>query len=141
VMAASAASPKQLPQGAEGVLVVDDNPAVAAITSKVLERAGYRVEVCPSGADALARVSRDPESVSLVLTDQTMPGMQGLELAQALANAGYRMPVMLLSGRAHEFAHVQQVNVSQVLNKPVMPSDLLHCVREVLDAGNITKVN
>ncbi|MEY8842279.1 response regulator [Cribrihabitans sp. XS_ASV171] len=77
------------------VLVVDDLPVNRALLCKQLGQLGVRVTACASGAEALERMGRD---VDLVLSDHNMPGMDGLELAEALSCAGWgAVPFVLLS--------------------------------------------
>jgi CheY-like chemotaxis protein len=67
------------------VLVVDDEPLVAAVVARYLEQAGMRVRVAASGADALRAMENGAAGVRVVLTDLRMRGMSGLELARELA--------------------------------------------------------
>jgi hypothetical protein len=68
------------PAHGETILVVDDEPAVLAITARMLRRNGYRTLEAANGADALGLL--EAEDCQLLLTDQIMPGMTGTQLAQ-----------------------------------------------------------
>ena len=59
------------------LLLVDDEPALADLLKKYLERLGYEVEACLTPADALQCFEADPSRYALVLTDLTLPGMSG----------------------------------------------------------------
>ncbi|MDQ3070378.1 MAG: ATP-binding protein [Acidobacteriota bacterium] len=74
--------------GRETVMVVDDSEPVLALTSRILDRAGYTVLTAPSGNWALSVAQRHPDTIHLLLTDVMMPGMPGPQLARALAPRG-----------------------------------------------------
>ncbi|WP_191970828.1 hybrid sensor histidine kinase/response regulator [Methylobacterium soli] len=79
------------------VLVVDDDPLVLMNTAAMLEDLGHAVLEASSGEQAL-RVLRRSESIDLVITDQMMPGMTGLQLIEALQAEHAALPVILASG-------------------------------------------
>lgn len=91
------------PPAARGatVLVVDDEPAVRAVTVRTLERGGYRVLEAHDGLGALAVVEREGPP-SLVLTDLTMPGLGGAALALQLRERWPALPILLMSGYSAE---------------------------------------
>ncbi len=81
------------------VLLVDDDPMVAASTAAMLEQLGHRVLVAPSGALALDVIRLEP-TIDLVITDHAMPGMTGIELAERLREMRPALPVILATGYA-----------------------------------------
>jgi PAS domain S-box-containing protein len=81
------------------VLVVDDDPLVAAGTVMMLEDLGYRTAGAASGDAALRRLAEAP-AIDLVVTDHAMPGMTGLELAERLRRERPGLPVVLATGYA-----------------------------------------
>ena len=83
---------------ARGVLLVDDDPMLRDLARRMLERLGHRVAVVASGAEALDVLSRDASSVSILVTDLTMPGMNGLELIEAVQTRLPQMPIVAISG-------------------------------------------
>ncbi len=87
------------PEGGGTVLVVDDDPLVAAGTAALLEDLGYRTIVTASAWEALARLAEGP-GIDLVVTDHAMPGMTGLELAERLRRERPGLPVVLATGYA-----------------------------------------
>ncbi len=82
-----------VPDGLRRVLVVDDLDANRLILQRQLEQLGLAVICCSSGAEALEHI----DEVDLVLTDHNMPEMDGLELTEAIYNAGSTVPVLLLT--------------------------------------------
>lgn len=84
---------------AQTVLVVDDEAAVLRLTTRLLERAGYRVLAAPSGAEALKLLKERRRAVQLVVSDVRMPEMGGVELVSQLLAAGIDLPVLFMSGQ------------------------------------------
>jgi PAS domain S-box-containing protein len=82
----------------ERVLYVDDEEAIVLLTKRLLERHGYRVTGYSNPRAALAAVQADPEQFDLVVTDYNMPGLSGLELAEALKALRPALPVLMISG-------------------------------------------
>lgn len=120
--------------GHEHVLVVDDDPMVAAVTRRVLERFGYRVTVHTSSADALALLRRDPGPYDLVLTDYTMPQLTGMDLARAVHHVRPDLPILLTSGLGDvpSLDERQTHGIRELLMKPVSPRDLGSAIRRAL---------
>ncbi|ARO57420.1 hybrid sensor histidine kinase/response regulator [Methylorubrum zatmanii] len=80
------------------VLVVDDDPLVLMNISAMLEDLGHEVLEATSGQQALRILRRSAETVDLVITDQIMPGMTGVQLIEAIRAAHAELPVILASG-------------------------------------------
>jgi signal transduction histidine kinase/CheY-like chemotaxis protein len=89
------------PGGRPGILLVDDDPLVRTATRRLLERMGYEVEEAESAEEALlalARLEADARLPGLVLTDRTMPGMDGIALAREVNTRLPALPVVLVTG-------------------------------------------
>jgi PAS domain S-box-containing protein len=117
--------------GTEDVLVVDDEPAVRDVVSRMLDAAGYRAKCAASGPEALTMLT-DPSAarrVALILLDVSMPGMPGRELRERLRELAPEARVVYFTGYAYEAADADDA----VLQKPVTQTRLLSTVREVLD--------
>ena len=82
----------------ERVLYVDDEEAIVLLTKRLLERHGYQVTGFNDPRAALAAVQAAPEHFDLVVTDYNMPGLSGLELAEALKALRPTLPVLMISG-------------------------------------------
>ncbi len=119
VAPSAAASPSAAtPRGAmpsRRVLVVDDDPLVLASTAAMLEDLGHRVIEAGSARDALG-VLRAGTPVDLVVTDQMMPGMTGVELATEVEGLRPGLPILLASG----FAELSEAEAARLprLSKP-----------------------
>lgn len=84
--------------GREQILFVDDEELLADVSKEMLERMGYAVTVHTSGSEALAVFMEDPDRFDLVITDQTMPGMTGIELARQILAVRPALPIILCTG-------------------------------------------
>ena len=120
------------------VLVVDDNPAAREILVQLIEGLRLSVAAEASGAEALAALRRADATVpyDLVLSDFGMPGMNGLELASAIATAGLRhVPKVILVtafGREEVILHAENAPLAAVLFKPIDQSMLHDTLLNVL---------
>jgi signal transduction histidine kinase/ActR/RegA family two-component response regulator len=125
--------------GHEHILVVDDEPSVAATTRQVLERFGYTVTVQNSGTEALELFRRDPRHFDLVITDQTMPQMTGDHLARELISLRRDVAIILLTGFSHavDEERARRLGIDRFLMKPLLPSELASAVRQVLDRAAV----
>jgi DNA-binding response OmpR family regulator len=120
------------------VLVVDDDASVAALVAAVLRREGLEVETAPDGEAALRRL--EAGRPQLVVTDMTMPGLSGLELARAAEAAGHGVPFLVMSAYLDpdtERALIDEPAVGGVLRKPFDLARLVRDVRAVLDRSRV----
>jgi two-component system, cell cycle sensor histidine kinase and response regulator CckA len=138
VTAAAAGNQKEMaiPKGAgESVLLVEDDPSVRSLVERALNLAGYRVLAASSGNEALAMAEK-PESprIDLLLTDLSMPGMTGLELAERLLSLRPAMKVILMSGYAGDNAPCLEAGGAPMtlLGKPFGMGELLVRIRSQL---------
>jgi CheY-like chemotaxis protein len=120
--------------GHERVLLVDDEQAVARSSARILERFGYRVTFHTDPVQALDVFRESPDSFDLVISDLTMPGLSGLELAREIRALRPDLPVILASGYVEEatLERARALGVREVLLKPVMPNELAETVRAVV---------
>jgi len=129
------AQPESGPLGdGEYVCVVDDEEVVGSCTKLVLENKGYRTLVFTSGEQCLAEVRSNPARCTVLVTDQTMPGMPGTELAAALRELRPGLPVVIMSGYFSKISPRTLDDLGQVelLGKPFTTDELLHAVHRAL---------
>jgi len=124
----------QSTQGAERVLVVEDEPDIAAVIAYQLTREGFRVETAATGTDALAAVSREiPE---LVILDRMLPGLSGDEVLQALRreSATRSIPILVLTAKKEQEDRISgfELGADDYLTKPFSPRELVLRVRAIL---------
>jgi len=114
------------------VLLVDDDSVQAATRKAILDRAGFSVAIAPDGREALSFLaSPDGLSVRMVVTDHLMPAMNGAEFVASLRAAGYRLPVLVLSGYADVEEQYDSLDVAFRL-KPFPPDQLIALVQYLL---------
>lgn len=116
------------------ILVIDDEALLAELAANVLRRAGYEVEDFTDPAAALGRFRSDPMAFDLIMTDQTMPGMTGLELVERIRPLRPDVPIIICTGHVPEIekSRVLPSAIRHVLRKPYSPIDLTTSVREAL---------
>jgi signal transduction histidine kinase/ActR/RegA family two-component response regulator len=124
-----------VPAGAgQHILVADDESALAQATSLYLTRLGYRVTAVHSANEALTAFGQQPGGIDLVITDLTMPGMNGIDLTNALHGVRPELPIILASGfggaRTAHFA--RGPGLRAVLQKPFAAEALARSVHQLL---------
>jgi two-component system, cell cycle sensor histidine kinase and response regulator CckA len=116
-------------RGDETVLLAEDEPAVRAVTSAVLESHGYRVLSAGNAAQALAIATRHEGPIHLLVTDVVMPDTHGHELATRMRELREDIRVLYISGYTPERVDLEG---APVLMKPFASKSLLGAVRAVL---------
>jgi signal transduction histidine kinase/CheY-like chemotaxis protein/streptogramin lyase len=119
----------------ERILLVDDEPAVAHVLSRSLERNGYRVTPFTDPKAALESFRAQPEAYDVLLTDLTMAGLTGVELSQHLHQIQPGFPVILATGFGGEWTPeaARDGDIRRVLQKPFDVKVALSALREVLE--------
>ncbi len=122
------------PRLAGRVLVVDDEQMVGEFMGELLSGWGIDATVQHNPAEAEAWFARDPMRVDLVVTDQTMPRISGLELARRMNALRPDLPIVLYTGCADEISddELARGGVGTLLRKPVEPSALFELLRRHL---------
>jgi CheY-like chemotaxis protein len=120
------------------ILVVEDNKALSGVVTFNLVRAGFQVTAVGNGKEALVELARD--KFDLMLTDQQMPAMTGLELCENVRRIPtYKsLPIILLTAKCMEmnFSELKErIGLSAALPKPFSPSELINCIEECLAVG------
>jgi PAS domain S-box-containing protein len=133
--APSPAAEAEMPRGhGELILVIDDEPIVREVTRQTLEAFGYRVIVACDGVEGITTFTRQEAAVSVVLTDITMPGLDGTATIHALRKINPAVPIVAvsgLSGKSH-VAKINSVGVDQFLAKPYTTEALLQVLKALL---------
>jgi signal transduction histidine kinase/ActR/RegA family two-component response regulator len=121
-------------RGDETVLLVEDEPSVAAVISIGLKRAGYTVLKASGARQALDAVRAHEGRIHVLLTDVVMPGMSGRELADRLLQLRPETPVLFMSGHSNDAVFQRGVEASSVafLQKPFSMEALTAKIREVV---------
>ncbi len=121
--------------GNESILVVDDEQMVADYLKGFLEQLGYRVTVCNDGNSALSVFEQNPAGFDLVITDQTMPGKTGYEVARTMLALRPELPIILCSGYSSALSpeRVTKAGIREFMMKPVSLHDLAPVIRAALN--------
>jgi CheY-like chemotaxis protein len=118
-------------QEAPTILVVDDEPAIRDIASRILRRAHYTVLTAPDGPSALRLASEHPGTIHYLLTDVVMPYMPGNELAHRLTAIRPSTRVLYMSGYAEPMLADGTSTQVRLLDKPFTPDQLLTALADL----------
>ncbi len=125
-----------IPIGNEHILLVDDEELLAEMGKNMLEKLGYKVTVSLSSSKALEIFTGNPSCFDLVLTDQTMPGLTGIQLSKEMLGIRSDIPIILCTGYSNlvdeEVARAQ--GIKEFAYKPLTKRTLSSIVRHVLDS-------
>ena len=116
---------------AQTILVVEDEPRIAAIAADYLRHAGYQVAVAADGAQALEAVRT--VRPDLVVLDLGLPGIDGLEVTRTL-RSGSAVPIIMVTARVEEADRLLglETGADDYLTKPFSPRELVARVKAVL---------
>ncbi len=130
-----AAENSSLPMGTEHILVIDDEEDILTTSRMMLTHLGYKVTQCNNPATALVKLKTGEWHCDLVITDQTMPFLTGLELIQELKKIYPELPVILSSGYSDKIneERVRKVGAAGLLMKPVELRDFAVIIRRIID--------
>jgi two-component system chemotaxis response regulator CheY len=126
-------------EGIMKILTIDDSRTIRRIIKGIIETLGYEPLEADCGASAMKLLGEDGEGVALILLDWNMPGMNGLEVLQAIkSDEGLKdIPVMMVTTEAEKANIVQaiQSGASNYLTKPFAQEDLAAKIMESLGIG------
>ncbi len=123
------------PVGTETILFVDDEEAIVQGWKIQLGNLGYDVTAISDSGEALEVFNENPDRFALVITDQSMPGMNGDTLIREMRKLNSKVPVILCTGLAEGLSPetVSAIGINAVLGKPLDSQELGQAIREVLD--------
>ncbi len=124
------------PATGEHILIVDDELPIIHILKKLLTRAGYQVTAHTDPCAALEDFRTHPADFHLILTDLTMPGMNGLEFADKIREIRPDLPILVATGYSGDLITETQLaahpNICKIVEKPLSPESILRLVSEHL---------
>ena len=128
----AAATPAEMPQGSETILLVEDDPRLRRVLSRRLRSLGYQVVEAEDGPAALAQLTSRPD-VALIFTDMVMPGgMTGYELARAALDRKPGLKILFTSGYAEPAMVRLGLKAGAWLKKPYTADELAEKIRATL---------
>jgi PAS domain S-box-containing protein len=124
-----------LPVGAERILFVDDEAILAEFGKELLESLGYKVVTKTNSLEALETFRADPHGFDLVITDMTMPGLRGEELAREIIALRPGMPIILCTGYSELINETQarEMGIREFFMKPYLAANFAETIRKVLN--------
>ena len=139
--AGQAAEDGPAPRGRERLMLVDDEAPVAAMAAEMLGNLGYDVRAHTDSRQAAQAIAAGQVDFDLLITDQTMPGLSGLDLARLVKALRPETPVLICSGyadfRGGEEESAEAARLCRLLRKPLTRLELARAVRQALDGREV----
>src|SRR5689334_5481829 len=110
------------------LLIVDDETTLLDLIRRYLERMGFEVETFTDPGAALVHFESDPQRFDMVMSDLTLPGMEGEEMIERMRRLNPKLPAMIASGRPY----VPRLPGVGFLQKPFLPKMLVEEVQTIL---------
>lgn len=119
------------------VMVVDDESSIVDSLGELLKASGYDALTSTSSEEALERFLQKPEAIDLLITDQTMPDLTGIELARKLLKQRPELPIIICTGFSDEIDEnsVKREGIKSYFLKPVNTNILLERIGELLESS------
>ena len=127
--------------GTEHVLLLDDEEILVEMARNMLERMGYKVTTRTSSLEALTTFENQPGAFDIVITDQTMPGMTGIDLARRMLQIRPDLPVILCTGYSSQISEekAKSFGIQGFAMKPLSKKELGDLIRTVLDSNGVVR--
>jgi len=126
---------QEIARGNERILLVDDENIVLDLEKALLEELGYRVTACLSPVNALQRLQEAETDFDLVMTDMTMPKMNGAQLTREILKSYPDMPVIICTGFSELIneSKARAIGARDFVMKPFVLREIAAKIRGVLD--------
>ena len=123
------------PTGTERILFVDDEEDLNRIVKLVLEKLGYKVTIFSDAEEAVETFKSTANLYDLILTDKTMPKINGFQLAERVRKIRPEIPIIMCSGfvEKNDYHRMAQANINRFILKPFRKQNLAETVRSVLN--------
>lgn len=121
--------------GSEHILIVDDEEMLVDLLQSILETLGYKVTARTSSFECLEAFRNNPESFDVVITDQTMPNITGVDLAKEMMKIRPDVPIIICTGFSEQINSnkAKYMGIKAFVMKPIIMREIAKTVREVLD--------
>ena len=119
------------------ILFVDDDPALLEVTALLLAHQGYLVTPAIGGKEAITKIKDKPDEFDVVLTDYSMPIINGLELAILIKKLSFNIPVILCTGKPNliDERQIAEAGIASIAPKPCTIQDLDSIIKKVLNTN------
>ena len=121
--------------GTERILFVDDEQMLVEMAEDMLTSLGYKVTCISNSLEALQFVKEKGNDIDLLITDQTMPGLTGIELAKEVLKVRKNIPIILCTGFSSELnpERAASIGINSSMMKPFRISEIGKAIRDALD--------
>lgn len=121
--------------GKETILYVDDEQSLTELVKDMLENLGYKVDTHTDSIEALENFRQHPGRYDLVISDQTMPNMTGVRLAEKIRKIEADIPIIVCSGFSESINedNYESMGINAYLMKPFSERALTNIIRQILD--------
>jgi CheY-like chemotaxis protein len=116
------------------ILLVEDDDIMRDLLQRTLAGAGYSVHPAADGAEALRWSQQHEGTIDVLVSDIFVPGLGRVELSQRIRAARPEMKFLFITGFGDQFPELREYGAT-ILEKPFLPSELLHKVEEILNQG------
>ncbi|MBF0233736.1 MAG: PAS domain S-box protein [Desulfamplus sp.] len=132
-----------LKTGQGNILIVDDEEAIIESTCELLSKLGYSVTGEINALKAVAAVQKNPGFYDLVLTDMTMPNMNGLDLAKQIRKINPDIPIVLCTGFSHGLTRekCKSVGIMDMVMKPMILGELSSTIDKAINKKSATHLS
>ncbi len=126
--------------GTEKILVAEDDPALLKLAVEILESSGYSVIAAENGKRAIEEAYSNISDIDMALLDYMMPGKNGYEVYQLLAELKPSLQVLIMSGSIVDEESIDIIEKAglRILRKPYSKNELLLSIRETLDSKGLS---
>lgn len=128
--------PGNLGSGNEHILLVDDEEELARMSRMLLSTLGYRVKTITEPKEALSLFHQNPDHFDLIITDQNMPELSGLEMAEEMLRTRADIPILICTGYSKEVTaeKIKNSGIRGVIIKPFSLQEVSLVIRQTLDS-------
>jgi len=125
----------EIPRGNERILLVDDEEFVLKSLGFALRRLGYEITGKKGGREALKTFKAQPEAFDLVITDQIMPELSGMELSKKILQIRPNIPIIICTGFSDKIdkEKVKKTGIRKVVLKPFKMREIAQIIRRTLE--------
>jgi FixJ family two-component response regulator len=118
----------------ERIAIVDDEEVMTSVTAALLQRMGYATVAYNSPQKFMRAFEAAPARIDLVVTDVVMPGITGIQIVRMLREAGYEVPILLMTGYGVQPRLLPGTSAGRIsfVRKPFTSQHLAQAVRRLL---------
>jgi len=121
-------------EGTQRVMYVDDEAEGATLGREMLHPLGYAVTIFTDPLEAMKAFTANTDAYDVIVTDQVMPDLTGVDLAKRVHEIRPDMPVVLVTGFSHTVTadNISEFGIHEFLHKPVLPNDLGQAIQRAV---------